>query len=178
MAAKRRHFTSSHRHPSVYVKCLRSGNVSNADEIDDLKRRHFSVDTWTPYRRVEVSTPERPTLREAAMTMKSHDGNDTSWNRCDVCGRFIALGAFVAGKAEPRLIYPASELTCETWETLCEAHRENRPRMTERDCIYPDCLIPTDFGKDCEHSCPYEAEKHEPRKAPEEAAPMTRKLVR
>jgi hypothetical protein len=77
MAAKRRHFACSYRCPSVYAKCLRSGNASNADEIEGQKRRHFSVDTWTPYRRVEVSTPERPIIREAAMTMKSHDGNDT-----------------------------------------------------------------------------------------------------
>ncbi len=28
--------------------------------------------------------------------------------------------------------------------------------MNMDDCIHPDCLIQTDFGKACEHSCPYE----------------------
>jgi hypothetical protein len=28
--------------------------------------------------------------------------------------------------------------------------------MDKRDCIYPDCLVVTDFGSACEHSCPFE----------------------
>jgi hypothetical protein len=44
-----------------------------------------------------------------------------TWNRCDSCGRFIALMDFDKG-AVRRLIYPDSELTCETWETLCIDH--------------------------------------------------------
>jgi len=43
------------------------------------------------------------------------------WNRCDECGRFIAFKDFDNG-AVRRLIYPDSELTCETWETLCKNH--------------------------------------------------------
>jgi hypothetical protein len=31
--------------------------------------------------------------------------------------------------------------------------------VAEMDCIYPDCLIATEFGKACEHSCPHEASK-------------------
>jgi hypothetical protein len=27
--------------------------------------------------------------------------------------------------------------------------------MNRQDCIYPDCLVKTDFGPACEHSCPY-----------------------
>ena len=50
--------------------------------------------------------------------------DDRLWNRCDVCGRFIALSAFECCKASRRLIYPDSELTRETWETLCERHRD------------------------------------------------------
>lgn len=30
--------------------------------------------------------------------------------------------------------------------------------MDKRDCIFPDCLVPTDFGHACEHSCPWEKE--------------------
>ena len=44
------------------------------------------------------------------------------WNRCDVCGQFVGLKAFAEGKATRRLIYPASEFTVETWETLCQKH--------------------------------------------------------
>ena len=48
------------------------------------------------------------------------------WNRCDVCGKFIALEDFYAapeyGPAIRRLVYPDSEFTRETWETLCMKH--------------------------------------------------------
>lgn len=43
------------------------------------------------------------------------------WNRCDVCGQFIAMSDFNKG-ARRKLVYPASELTSETWETLCVKH--------------------------------------------------------
>jgi hypothetical protein len=43
------------------------------------------------------------------------------WNRCDVCGRFIAFSEFDNG-ATRDLIYPDSVLTRETWETLCAKH--------------------------------------------------------
>jgi hypothetical protein len=43
------------------------------------------------------------------------------WNRCDVCGRFIALEDFDNG-AVRRLIYPDSDRSVETWETLCIRH--------------------------------------------------------
>jgi hypothetical protein len=73
-----------------------------------------------------------------------------SWNRCDVCGRFISLNAFVAGKAERRLIYPASELTCETWETLCEAHRETRTKPYSRNCMARDIPGATCQSPNCD----------------------------
>lgn len=46
------------------------------------------------------------------------------WNRCDVCGRFIAIEDFCRKPfpAIRRLIYPDSEYTRETWETLCRGH--------------------------------------------------------
>lgn len=47
--------------------------------------------------------------------------NDRPWNRCDECGRFIALSKFGCC-AVRRLVYPDSEFTRETWETLCEKH--------------------------------------------------------
>jgi hypothetical protein len=44
-----------------------------------------------------------------------------TWNRCDICGRFIAIADFDKG-AVRRLVYPDSHFTCETWETLCRKH--------------------------------------------------------
>lgn len=41
-----------------------------------------------------------------------------TWNRCDDCGRFIGPDEFDRG-AVRQLVYPDSELTRETWETLC-----------------------------------------------------------
>jgi hypothetical protein len=49
-----------------------------------------------------------------------------TWNRCDDCGRFIALGDFDNG-AIRRLIYPDSDRSVETWETLCRDHADLRP---------------------------------------------------
>jgi hypothetical protein len=46
------------------------------------------------------------------------------WNRCDVCGKFIALEDFADGKATNTLLEPDSELGKETWETLCAKHAE------------------------------------------------------
>jgi hypothetical protein len=48
---------------------------------------------------------------------------DESWNRCDVCGRFIPMRDFEAGSATRRLLTPDSEYTREEWETLCEKHK-------------------------------------------------------
>jgi hypothetical protein len=45
---------------------------------------------------------------------------DSPWNRCDACGRFIPYEHF-DGRAVRRLVTPDSELTSETFETLCEA---------------------------------------------------------
>lgn len=43
------------------------------------------------------------------------------WNRCDVCGKFIALHDFPE-RATRRCVAPDSEFTRETWETLCVSH--------------------------------------------------------
>ena len=44
------------------------------------------------------------------------------WNRCDVCGQFIAYDNFVTGRAVRRLLEPDSDLGTEKWETLCRYH--------------------------------------------------------
>jgi hypothetical protein len=43
------------------------------------------------------------------------------WNRCDVCGRFIAYADFADGAARV-LLTPQSDLSEETFETLCKDH--------------------------------------------------------
>jgi hypothetical protein len=47
------------------------------------------------------------------------------WNRCDQCGRFIAMEDFDRG-AVRNLIYPDSHFTAEEWETLCIRHADGK----------------------------------------------------
>jgi hypothetical protein len=56
--------------------------------------------------------------------------NNDPWNRCDVCGRFIALDDFDNG-AVRNLEYPDSEFTRESWETLCIKHAKPACTPTE-----------------------------------------------
>lgn len=49
--------------------------------------------------------------------------SDKHWNRCDVCGKFIAMDDFDNG-AVRELITPDSYLTDEEWETLCKKHAD------------------------------------------------------
>lgn len=46
-----------------------------------------------------------------------------TWNRCDVCGRFIAFDDFDHG-AIRELITPDSHFTHEEYETLCIGHAD------------------------------------------------------
>lgn len=48
------------------------------------------------------------------------------WNRCDVCGQFIALHWFDCGEATRDLVTPDSDYSKETWETLCPTHNERQ----------------------------------------------------
>jgi hypothetical protein len=45
------------------------------------------------------------------------------WNRCDVCGRFIAYDDFDNG-ATRQMLTPDSHFSSEDWETLCVEHSE------------------------------------------------------
>jgi hypothetical protein len=44
------------------------------------------------------------------------------WNRCDECGKFIPYDDFYNGRAVRIMKTPDSELTVETYETLCRLH--------------------------------------------------------
>ena len=45
------------------------------------------------------------------------------WNRCDVCGKFIPYNDFHNGNAVTYMQTPDSELTTETYVTLCKEHK-------------------------------------------------------
>lgn len=42
------------------------------------------------------------------------------WNRCDNCGKFVGFDDLGNGSAQRKLIYPLSEFTSETYETICK----------------------------------------------------------
>ncbi len=50
---------------------------------------------------------------------------DRNWNRCDVCGRFIALDDFGNGAVRV-LVTPESDRSHETYDTLCKQHACNK----------------------------------------------------
>jgi hypothetical protein len=52
-----------------------------------------------------------------------------TWNRCDVCGKFIAIDDFDHG-ATRRLLTPDSDRSKEEWQTLCINHSK---KNTEGD---------------------------------------------
>lgn len=54
--------------------------------------------------------------------------------KCDVCGRFISYSDLHSGRAICEMKYPESELTVETYETLCKDHNvieESRRKLME-----------------------------------------------
>lgn len=50
---------------------------------------------------------------------------DDKWNRCDVCGRFIAMDDFDSGDAQRYMLTPDSYRSTEEWATSCKAHAEH-----------------------------------------------------
>jgi hypothetical protein len=44
--------------------------------------------------------------------------------RCDRCGRFIAYDDIIAGKATHIIKTPDSDVSYETWESLCREHND------------------------------------------------------
>lgn len=56
--------------------------------------------------------------------------NQVKWNRCDICGKFIAMKDFDSGFAIRYMVTPDSEYSTEDYETLC---REHIYKYTEKD---------------------------------------------
>lgn len=101
-----------------------------ADEIERLEALlvdQFDATTKRAKLQAEIERlkADNEKLRHDIKRLKARTAGKMSdgeiWNRCDVCGRFIAMADFASG-AVRRLVYPDSELTRETWETLCCAH--------------------------------------------------------
>jgi hypothetical protein len=56
------------------------------------------------------------------------------WNRCDVCGKFIAMRDFEKG-AVRHMVTPDSDRSREEWETLCLKHGlEDRAVLMPSKC--------------------------------------------
>jgi hypothetical protein len=69
------------------------------------------------------SIPERYDKEKPMASIRRHI---LSWNKCDVCGRFISYTDFAEGNAVRKLVSPDSDLSTESWETLCPMHA-NQP---------------------------------------------------
>ena len=54
--------------------------------------------------------------------------DNATWNKCDVCGKFISMEDFSTGKATRTMVTPNSELSSEDYETLCPLHNEDNLR--------------------------------------------------
>ena len=63
-----------------------------------------------------------------------------NWNKCQICGQFIALNDFVDGLAVHRLLEPDSDLSTEKYEThhnVCaeqENEKQNQEWWQQIDC--------------------------------------------
>lgn len=59
-------------------------------------------------------------LRREAMVTWKRD----LWNRCQECGRLISYNDINIGKAIHRMVTPDTNVSYETWETLCHQHSQ------------------------------------------------------
>ena len=57
---------------------------------------------------------------------QTQSATDNAWRKCDVCGKFISYDDLNSGKAIHWMKEPDSDLSCETWETLCKDHNGYR----------------------------------------------------
>jgi hypothetical protein len=51
------------------------------------------------------------------------------WNKCDVCGRIISFADLESGKAIHNMKTPDSDVSYETWETLCRDHYQPNSKL-------------------------------------------------
>ena len=55
------------------------------------------------------------------------------WNRCDQCGRFIAMSDFNDGTAKRVMITADTAFTCESYETLCKVCNKSGTEKKEAE---------------------------------------------
>lgn len=56
------------------------------------------------------------------------------WNKCQECGRIIPYIDFESGKALNRMITPDSDVSYESWETLCRDHYKPLNNALTKSC--------------------------------------------
>jgi hypothetical protein len=62
-----------------------------------------------------------PTTQREAVDLHRFVRRDL-WNKCDVCGKIISYADLESGKAIHNMKTPDSDVSYETWETLCRDH--------------------------------------------------------
>jgi acetyl-CoA carboxylase beta subunit len=74
-----------------------------------------------------------PTMQREAVDLRRLVRRDL-WNKCDVCGRIISYADLESGKAVHRMKTPDSEVSYETWETLCRDHYQPNNNKIMSNC--------------------------------------------
>src|SRR6266436_3256941 len=111
----------------------------------DKIRRLFSVAGLTP-KDFFLTQPPPPNRKDDAYPgWKAREGTRRRiaryMSRCGISAHDLAPNAQIA--TEQLDMFPA------------EPFAGPATAPSREDCIYPDCLITTDFGAACEHSCPW-----------------------
>lgn len=63
-------------------------------------------------------------MRELPSIFKSLKNKKEIPLKCSVCGRFVSYADLASGKASNSMVTPDSDLSFETWETLCPKHNK------------------------------------------------------
>lgn len=55
------------------------------------------------------------------------------WNKCQECGRLISYDDIQSGKATHTMLTPDSDVSYESWETLCRDHSKPNTEVSNSD---------------------------------------------
>ena len=79
---------------------------------------------------MKTEKTQAPALRCEAMVRRKR----YLWNKCQECGRLISYSDIETGKAINRMITPDSDVSYESWETLCRDHyKPNKPDSATKE---------------------------------------------
>lgn len=77
--------------------------------------------------------------------------------KCDKCGVFIGHDDLLSGRAVHRMLTPSSDVSYESWESLCWKHNQTPPESAEV-CEHPGCdygwIQHADESKTWNRKCP------------------------